>query len=463
MTFVSYAQNFEDIMLHRALKDVRHGFYVDVGAQHPVKDSVTKAFSLGGWRGINIEPVKHWFDMLEADRPHDINLNLAVAEDDGFLDLFEVAGTGLSTTDPEFAAEHRSQGHEVIEHRVPTITLDRIFAEHGVAQVHFLKVDCEGAERTALASCSFTSVRPWIVVVEATLPNSQVSVHDQWESLLVDREYVFAYNDGLNRYYVAAERPELLPSFALPPNVFDDFVRVGDQEAHDGLNEAHERLRAAIVDAAESRSTSANLVQHLQTMNEQYGHWREREHAALASVSGERDHLLATLTETQAELERHVRRAAGGQEREHKQIDELLRRQHELIREVEALKADREERDATIAAIMASTSWRITAPIRAGRIVAGKGARRVWTFGRPMVARTARLARPAARWALKFPGLRAAGRVVAGKDSRLGRRVRSFLFPQQAVLDQSIAPLAPTEQAAAVEFMLRRAIARRSR
>jgi FkbM family methyltransferase len=461
MTFVSYAQNFEDIMLHRALKEVRHGFYVDVGAQHPVKDSVTKAFSLAGWRGINIEPVKHWFEMLEADRPHDINLNLAVAESHGFLDLFEVTGTGLSTTDPAFATAHRDQGHEVVEHRVPTLTLDRIFAAHGVDEVHFLKVDCEGAERTALASCSFAQVRPWVVVVEATLPNSQVSVHEQWESLLLEREYVFAYNDGLNRYYVAAEHSDILPAFALPPNVFDDFVRVGDQEAHEGLNDAHERLRAAMVEAAEARSTSAGLVQHLHTMNEQYGQWRELEHAALASVSGERDHLHATLVEVQTERDRLARRAAGGQERGHVQVDELLRRQHELICQVEALTVDRKERDDFITAIMASTSWRITAPIRAGRIVAGKGARRVWMFSRPAVAKTARLARPALRLALKVPGVRAAGRAISGKDSRLGRRVRSFLFPQQ-VLDQAIAPLAPTEQAEAVESMLRRAVARRN-
>jgi len=52
--------------------------------------------------------------------------------------------------------------------------------------------------------------------------------------------------------------------------------------------------------------------------------------------------------------------------------------------------------------------------------------------------------------------------MVAGKESRLGRRVRSFLFPQP-VQDQTTVPLAPTEQAEAVEAMLRRAIARRNR
>lgn len=33
--FVSYAQNFEDVMLHRALGAVERGFYVDVEACEP--------------------------------------------------------------------------------------------------------------------------------------------------------------------------------------------------------------------------------------------------------------------------------------------------------------------------------------------------------------------------------------------------------------------------------------------
>ena len=35
MTFVSYAQNGEDVVLWRALSHVENGFYVDVGAADP--------------------------------------------------------------------------------------------------------------------------------------------------------------------------------------------------------------------------------------------------------------------------------------------------------------------------------------------------------------------------------------------------------------------------------------------
>ena len=44
MTFISYAQNFEDVLLWRALGTVERGFFIDVGAQHPDQDTVTPAF-----------------------------------------------------------------------------------------------------------------------------------------------------------------------------------------------------------------------------------------------------------------------------------------------------------------------------------------------------------------------------------------------------------------------------------
>ncbi len=43
-TLVSYAQNFEDVVLWRALLHVEAGFYIDIGAQPPVLDSGSRGF-----------------------------------------------------------------------------------------------------------------------------------------------------------------------------------------------------------------------------------------------------------------------------------------------------------------------------------------------------------------------------------------------------------------------------------
>ena len=80
--FFSFAQNFEDVMLHRALRGVTGGFYIDVGAADPTINSVTAAFYAMGWRGVNIEPDTRRYSLLASLRPRDTNLNAAVGQDD---------------------------------------------------------------------------------------------------------------------------------------------------------------------------------------------------------------------------------------------------------------------------------------------------------------------------------------------------------------------------------------------
>ena len=69
MTFVSYVQNAEDVMLWRALKQVSEGFWIDVGAAHPRESSVTCAFSERRWRGVNVVPESGYAAALRAERP----------------------------------------------------------------------------------------------------------------------------------------------------------------------------------------------------------------------------------------------------------------------------------------------------------------------------------------------------------------------------------------------------------
>jgi uncharacterized membrane protein len=67
---LSYAQNGEDVVLSRAFADQEFGFYVDVGACHPVEDSVTLHFYERGWQGVNVEPDRELHALfLEARLP----------------------------------------------------------------------------------------------------------------------------------------------------------------------------------------------------------------------------------------------------------------------------------------------------------------------------------------------------------------------------------------------------------
>lgn len=223
MSFVSYAQNFEDVMLWRALKHVENGFYIDIGAQHPVVDSVSLAFYEHGWRGVHVEPTQQYSNLLRAARPDESVFQLAIGNQNKRLTFFEFEDTGLSTADAEVARTHQANGFKCRETLVPILSLDALLQQVGARDIHWLKVDVEGLEKEVLESWESSSSLPWIVVVESTRPRSQERTHQNWEFLLFGKGYSHVYFDGLNQFYISPEHPELAKAFDSPPNVFDEF------------------------------------------------------------------------------------------------------------------------------------------------------------------------------------------------------------------------------------------------
>ncbi len=247
MSFISYAQNFEDVMLWRALKHVKRGFYVDVGAAGPDENSVTMAFYNRGWKGINIEPDPKLHRQLQESRPRDQNLRLAVGDSEGYLVMNFLEGTGLSTLDDAVADKHQHARRNPNRQEIQVTTLTNLWLQYIPAgqDVHFLKVDVEGMEEAVLRGNDWTKNRPWIVVVEATSPLSRMELHETWEPILFSANYLFAYADGLNRFYVAVEHPEILSAFHYPPNFFDEFVLTTQVKAEEKARLAEEKARLA--------------------------------------------------------------------------------------------------------------------------------------------------------------------------------------------------------------------------
>ena len=225
MRMISYAQNFEDVMLWRALKDVKEGFYIDVGANDPVVDSVTKWFYEQNWTGINIEPSRDYYEKISKDRERDINLCLGAGNEQGKLTFYNFKDTGLSTTDETIAKRHIASGLKVEKEEIEIKTLGKICDEYvNDTIINFLKIDVEGTEKQVIDGMNFDKYRPWIVVVEATEPRSQVISID-WEEKLVNAGYLLVYFDGLNRFYICKEKyDDLKDRFKCPPNPFDDYI-----------------------------------------------------------------------------------------------------------------------------------------------------------------------------------------------------------------------------------------------
>ena len=261
MGILSYAQNFEDVILWRALQHVDRGYYIDVGAQHPVVDSVSKAFYERGWRGISVEPNAFYADLIRKDRPDETVVQAVIAERSGVVTFYEIPETGLSTAAAEVAQTHRANGLVVNETAVTAVTLDDLLGMAGSRSIHWMKIDVEGFEAEVLAGWKKAKQRPAIVVIESTYPNSQRETHDAWESLVLAKGYTLAFVDGLNRYYLSDLQPELRQSLRYGANVFDGFTLAESSWATGSVRQIYEaKIDGASADAARLRQQITELL-----------------------------------------------------------------------------------------------------------------------------------------------------------------------------------------------------------
>lgn len=257
-TFVSYAQNREDVVLWRALHDISDGRYVEVGANHPRHDSVTRAFYDRGWSGVTVEPVPAFAESHRRERPRDTQVEAAITtRAGGTVTLHVVGDTGLSTLIDTIGADHARSGFEVQEVVVRGTTLDAVLDETTKPDdpIHFMVVDVEGAEREVLQSVDLHRWRPWVLVIEATAPSSGRTAqqgirhtHDEWEELVTGAGYEFCLFDGLSRFYVAREHAaDLAGALSVPAGPLDFFTTDELVTLHGRIGEL-ERTRDDLLD-----------------------------------------------------------------------------------------------------------------------------------------------------------------------------------------------------------------------
>ena len=224
-SFISFSTNYEDVTLRRLFHNRTEGFFVDVGAQHPILGNDFYGLYAQGWTGINIDPNPAYFDLLQKYRPRDRNLQLALSDIAGQdLAFFEVSDTGLSTCDEAQAEACRARGHVVRRHEVHSSTLRDVFEAAGAPRIDVLKVDVEGLEEQVLLGNNWERYRPSIVMVEVTYPETAIRRPTGITRHLEAIGYRHLYFDNLNDFFADTDF-DVSNGMILPPNVFDNFVR----------------------------------------------------------------------------------------------------------------------------------------------------------------------------------------------------------------------------------------------
>jgi FkbM family methyltransferase len=175
---VSWSQAAEDLAILAVLNDIDYGRYLDIGAHHPTRFSVTRHLFQRGWSGINVDGNFELLKEFLRARPNDISLNYCVGEKKEYqLSVFDE--TAISTVNPDWDAKFVQENNLRVEVKtVPGVRLrdllDKYFPDHGP---DFLNIDIEGADYEAIKSGDLDTLpldrRPTWILVESNPPLSR--------------------------------------------------------------------------------------------------------------------------------------------------------------------------------------------------------------------------------------------------------------------------------------------------
>jgi FkbM family methyltransferase len=168
--YSSHSQFGEDMVLRYLTADTKEGFYVDVGAHHPVYGSNTYHFYRRGWRGINIDASRGSIELFDLLRPRDVNIEACLSSKDGeTTEYFVFDQSAFNTVSPEMALKAKAAGARLVAtQRMRTTTLARLLEQHLPAgvQIDLLNIDVEGLDEEILLSHDWNTYPARIVAFE---------------------------------------------------------------------------------------------------------------------------------------------------------------------------------------------------------------------------------------------------------------------------------------------------------
>lgn len=181
-----FSQGGEDATLYGIFKQKidrgEKGFYVDIGAYHPITHSNTYLFYLKGWRGINIDACPGSMVEFEKLRKRDINLEVGIRDFTGESSFYLLDKNSTMNSFSYKNLKHHGieagKGHQI---EVKTFTLENLLDLHChiFEEIDFLSIDVEGLEQEVLKSNNWKKYKPKVILLEMICTDiSDVEKHE---------------------------------------------------------------------------------------------------------------------------------------------------------------------------------------------------------------------------------------------------------------------------------------------
>ena len=190
----------EDIFVRRFFKNFKKGFYLDVGAYHPVKGSLTHDLYKKNWTGMNIDLSKISIDLFKLSRPKDINLRAAITDFDGKTFYYE-----NSPINQQNSLEENLNAQKI---EIDCYKLNTILDKYEVKIVDYLNIDAEGNDFKVISTFNFKKFNPILVSIEFNDYNLNNLINSDINILMEKNNYQLISKFGVTCFYVQKENIE---------------------------------------------------------------------------------------------------------------------------------------------------------------------------------------------------------------------------------------------------------------
>lgn len=184
----------EQELIREFFAHINDGYYVDVGANHPTVESQTWHLEQLGWRGLLLEPIPSYCELLKKARSGTV-VQYACSSPENHnkvLKLIFAGGHSTLNTNPIAMGD---KTEETIE--VTCRTLDSILEENNVpVGFEFISIDIEGHEMEMFKGFTLEKWKPKLILLEDHVINHQKHNH------MKANGYQLILRTGLNSWYV---------------------------------------------------------------------------------------------------------------------------------------------------------------------------------------------------------------------------------------------------------------------
>ena len=195
----SYSQFGEDIILSDIFKNKTDpGRFIDVGANHPRELNNTWRFYLNGWRGINVEPGAKMHQLLNDQRPEDINLKIGLGKNAGIATFYEMDVDSVSTFNMAEANNGQYHKNIVSQNQVNILTLQDLYKTYFKnSHCDLLSIDVEGDNFEVLEGNNWDLFRPTCIIIEMPGPERIKII-----PFLYQKGYFLVFDNSLNGIFL---------------------------------------------------------------------------------------------------------------------------------------------------------------------------------------------------------------------------------------------------------------------